>query len=204
MKTVVSSAQGGASMYQAMSIVLACFSQLWECVNPVFPQIAMLFQDILPLNVTPLAHSVLLQLLISALYSELLKQAQQSKSVKFPSDNAEGKSETNLVANGYQKQSSTLNVEKDVLEHKNSITSFDAAASNSEESVVLALAEALCSIDEDNKHTEQIEQFLDDVRENLRGLSAQAKHAEQSFHTLEIIASDLLSTSYGKRSLKVN
>lgn len=187
-------------MYQAMSIVLACFSQLWDCVNPVFAHIAALLQDILPLSVTPLGHSTLLQLLVSALYSELLKRSQeQKKSIKFSVDHT--KSE--VVANGCEKQPSTSNIEKDAMEHKSSITSFDGTI-HTVESIALALAEALCSIDEDNKHTEQIEQFLDDVKESLSDLHGRAKDAEHNSQAVEVMASDLLSTSYGKRNLKVN
>lgn len=151
----------------------------------------------------PVGHSALLQLLISALYSELLKQGQENKFVAIPSDNISCKNDTKLVANGCDKQNSTSNVENELLEYRNSIVSINGAT-NSEGSIALALAEALCSIDEDNKHTEQIEQFLDDVKANLHDVSGRAKYAEHSFQALEIIASDLLSTSYGKKSLKVS
>lgn len=56
--------------------------------------------------------------------------------------------------------------------------SFDGSLS-SVSSVAMCLAEALCSIDEDNKHTEQIQKFLQQIQKpvqneedfNLEGIS---------------------------------
>lgn len=184
-------------MYQAMSLVLACFSQLWDCVNPVLPKIASLIQDILPVDVIPLRHSALLQVLVSALYTELIvkSKGETQKAVRFEDQATTVQEENNVNqlrdANNYA--------------NKKSSSSFDGTA-NSAEAIALAVAEALCSIDEDNKHTEQIDEFLDQVKADAEMNEALQEHVplEQSQVRLEILASDLLMTQYGKSSLKVN
>lgn len=193
--TVISASQTGATMYQTMSIVLGCFSQLWDCVNPTIPRLTALLQEILPVDVIPLRNSALLQILVSSLYTELLHkaQAQEKKSVSFFKD-VSVKDEPH-ISNSHHKG-------KEALEHKNSVTSFDGTCS-SVDSIALAIAEALCSIDEDNKHTEQIDDFLNDVNAGME--TSEACNAENALSPLEIsaMASDLLGTPYGKRSLRV-
>lgn len=184
-------------MYQTMAIVLGSFSQLWDCVNPVFPKIASLFQEILPVDVTPLRDSALLQLLVSALYTELQQEAKtqdSEKNVRF--SKSMSLKEENNVSNGCE-------AKHENLEHKNSIASFDGTSS-SVESIALAIAEALCSIDEDNKHTEQIDEFLEQARMELDDSENDFALDASSPVDLEIMASELLSTQYGKQSLKVN
>ena len=182
-KTVISAVHTGASMYQAMSIVLACFSQLWQCVDSCVSRIAYLVQELLPVNVHPIGNSCLLQLLLSSLYSELLRISEcQKKEVKF----------------------ADCAVTKDPLVHKNSVCSFDGTTST-EEAIALAIAEALCSIDEDNKHTEQIDEFIEQAKyysntedDQLGG----CKRVENS-QQIEMLTSDVLMSKFGKRSLKV-
>lgn len=185
-------------MYQTMAIVLGCFSQLWDCVNPVFPKIASLFQEILPVDVTPLRDSALLQLLVSALYTELQQEAfvqDGERTVRF--SKSMSVKEENNVPNGCEAK------HEQTLEHKNSVASFDGSAS-SVESIALAIAEALCSIDEDNKHTEQIDEFLEQARMELNDIETDFTLDASSPVDLEIMASELLSTQYGKQSLKVS
>lgn len=185
-------------MYQAMSIVLACFGQLWDCANPVISKVCLLIQDILPISVIPLGHSALLQVLISALYTELLEYSEVDvkKSVKF---------ENVLDGNTKVEEEQKLKEGNSNELQKNSFGSFDGTDS-SVQSIALALAEALCSIDEDNKHTEQIDAFLQQAKEGLESDSAGnlTDNLEQNRPKLEVIASDLLVTSYGKTSLKVD
>jgi protein KIAA0825 len=191
--TVISAVQTGASMYQAMTIILACFIQFWNCMNTTVPRIAFLFQDILPAGIKPLGKSVLLQILISGLYSEFRGKAECLKNnVKF--------FERKLTKN----ESSINNNTDEPLQHKNSVCSFDSTASP--ESIALAVAEALCGIDEDNKHTEEIDELLTQAKLTLESedkLSKGCDRVEQSLQMSEILVSDLLISCEGKRSLKV-
>lgn len=188
--------QTGASMYQAMTIILACFIQLWDCIDLAVPRMAFLLQDIIPVDIVPLGKSALLQILISAMYNELLLKAETNKKdVKF----AEGtKEDSSSVINIPLKKQLTL-------EHNNSVCSFDGTNSSTE-TVALAVAEALCSIDEDNKHTEEIDDLLEQAKQSLEINNIQSegcKRVEQSLQMSEVLVSDLLMTSEGKRSLKV-
>ncbi|KAK5650866.1 hypothetical protein RI129_001895 [Pyrocoelia pectoralis] len=187
--TVISAVQTGASMYQAMTIVLACFMQLWDSIHDAVPRIAFLIQDILPADITPLGKSALLQILVSALYKELVyKSEENKKSVTFAE---ESKDEGASVSKS--------------LEHKNSVCSFDGTNS-SPEAIALAVSEALCSIDEDDKHTGEIEELLKQAKEALEYNDSQSegcKRVEQSLQMCEVLVSDLLMTAEGRKSLKI-
>lgn len=180
-ETVINAIQTDASMYQAMKLILACFSQFWDCIHWSLPQIANLLQEHIQVDVIPLNHSCLLQILVSALYTFLLKKSEKCpKEVRFAESPKEKKTEK-------------------------AVSSFDATNSNPE-SIALAVAEALCSIDEDNKHTDQIEDLLEQVknsRRNLASTSQGSSRIESSQQTAEIIVSDILMTFNGKESLKV-
>lgn len=72
-ETTINAIKTGASMYQAMAIILVCFSYYWDCLGSTLIKVTTMIQDLLPSNITPLGDSVLLQTLISTLYSELLQ-----------------------------------------------------------------------------------------------------------------------------------
>lgn len=185
-KTVVGAVKTGASMYQAMSIVLGCYSHLWDCIHHSIPLIASLIQDLLPGSVIPIGKSVLLHILNAALYSELLTK----------SDNI--KKELRFVEVTPPKEK--------LSDHKNSISSFDGTV-NTPEAITLAIAEALCSIDEDNKHTEEINEILNQSNDFLKDVDDADEgcaRVEQNIHICEVLASELLDTNEGKKSLKVN
>lgn len=173
--------QTEASMYQAMALILACFSHFWDCIHSALPQIANMLQEYIPADIIPLNHSCLLQILVSALYSHLLKKSENvQKEVRFSEPS-----------------------KKDTADRK--VTSFDATNSTPE-AIALAVAEALCSIDEDNKHTDQIEDLLEQVKGSEKKLEkeSQGSHrVEVSQELAEILVSDLLMTSDGRSSLKV-
>ncbi|KAF5287146.1 hypothetical protein FQR65_LT12332 [Abscondita terminalis] len=193
--TVVSAVQTGASMYQAMTIVLACFLQLWDCVDATVPRVAFLLQEALPADIVPIGKSTLLQMLVSALYKELLIKSEETKKcVKFGDDNKDDTSSTNA------------NLTRQItLEHKNSVCSFDGV-NNSVEAVALAVAEALCSIDEDDKHTTEIEELLKQAKLHLEREAVHSegcKRVEESVQMSEILVSDLLMSPEGKKSLKI-
>lgn len=208
--TVIGAVKTGASMYQAMSITLACFAQLWDCVPIHVARVAVHISHILPSDIHPLANSVLLQILAAALYSALLDKSEKcvqkqvtiltEDGVKKPTDGHTNKKTKSQAQVPEPSTSKTV-----APEIKNSTTSFDGTNS-SLDAIALALAESLCSIDEDNKHTEQIEEFLDYANENLRENDTQndgCKRVEFSQQMVEILASDLLMTTEGKKGLKV-
>ncbi|XP_044259026.1 uncharacterized protein LOC123007679 [Tribolium madens] len=185
-KTVINAIQTGASMYQAMLIILGSYIQLWDCVDSALPRVATLIQDILPAEIISLNHSALIQILISALYSELLRQSElpSNKQVTFAD--------------------SAVSPTTKQTEHKRSVTSFEGTFS-SENDIALAVAESLCSIDEDNKHTDQIEEFLEQVKETLELFEDSVEgssRVERSEQATEVLASDILMTTHGKKSLK--
>lgn len=196
-ETVINAVRTGASMYQAMSLVLASFVHLWDCICPVLPRIAFLIQDILPINVIPLRHSVLLQMLVSALYTEFIKNRgfETQKTVNFVNEQIR-EQEENFV-NNLQDLKATENAINDKR------LSQTSGISTSTESIALAIAEALCCIDEDNKHTEQIDEFLDYIKKDVdlkKPLHPLIQHNKVSY---ELLASNLSMTAYGKSSLKV-
>lgn len=178
---VINAVQTEASMYQAMALILACFSQFWDCIRCTLPQICNLLQELIPAHIIPLNHSCLLQILVSALYSYLLKKSEkEQKEVRF-----------------------AVSPKKEHAEK--AVTSFDATNSTPA-SISQAVAEALCSIDEDNKHTDQIEDLLEQVSNWKKGCEAESpgsERVETGQEVTEILVSDLLMTSDGSSSLKV-
>lgn len=73
------------------------------------------------------------------------------------------------------------------------------------ESISLAIAEGLCSIDEDNKHTEEIDTLLKTAQKQLE-LEEESKGCEAvefSQQMAEVVVSELLLTTEGKKALKV-
>ncbi|KAJ8922033.1 hypothetical protein NQ315_008673 [Exocentrus adspersus] len=175
---IINAVQTGATMYQAMSLTLALLSFYWDCANPILPQIAALLQEFIPADTIPINNSALLQILVSALYSAFLHVSETpKKEVKF--------SNSDTTSLGQPRSAST---------------SFDVA-----DAVALAVAESLCSIDEDNKHTDQIEEFLEQVRSCRRDVDFCVNgsgRVETTQQMLEVLVSDLLITTSGKKSLK--
>lgn len=55
-----------------MSLCLTCFSQMWDCLPRSLLTVADLLTEVLPATSTPVGGSVLLQLLIMALYEEFI------------------------------------------------------------------------------------------------------------------------------------
>lgn len=150
-------------------------------------KICSIIQDILPADVVPLSHSALIQVLVSALYSDLLHLPEEkTKQVKFSDA---GKSPTVSTTKLGEKKNEIIN----------------------ENEIALAIAECLCSIDEDNKHTDQIEEFLEQVKESLdffddsnsENRNSGSERVEGCEQVNEVLVSDILMTTYGKKSLKV-
>ncbi|GBP66070.1 hypothetical protein EVAR_37532_1 [Eumeta japonica] len=72
---LVNAIQTGASMYQTMSLCLTCISRTLDCLPQGFKNTTSVLQDCLPSNVNPVGGSVLLQMLITVAYEELLEWA---------------------------------------------------------------------------------------------------------------------------------
>ncbi|KAK9871526.1 hypothetical protein WA026_012898 [Henosepilachna vigintioctopunctata] len=183
--TAINAVKTGASMYQAMSIILVCFSYFWDCLDPNVLRFTNMIQDILPSDIIPLHHSVLLQTLVSALYSSLLVKSMEKKRITLVSEKNNG--------DGDKEPISSVS------------TTFDGINSSNSE-IALALAEGLCSIDEDNKHTDQIEEFLNQTKNCIEITDFEmtgSARLEGNVQMCENIVSDLLITERGKQNMKI-
>lgn len=185
--TVISAVQTGASMYQAMTLILVSLTQLWHCIPTCVSRIAQQFTEILPSDTTPLGNSVLIQILSAAIYSTLLEKSEKLNIQK------------NINASTARK--GDMEEARTPESKKMSVTSFD---SSSVESISLAVAERLCRIDEDNKHTEEIEALLVKSRQSLEDdySSKGCESIEYNQQMAEILVSDLLMSTEGKKGLK--
>lgn len=54
---LINAVEGGASMYQAMSLALTCVSEMWECVPEGLYKVTSLLQDVIPVSTRPLSVS---------------------------------------------------------------------------------------------------------------------------------------------------
>lgn len=112
-----------------MSLALTCFVDLSVCIPVGILRFANAMENAIPVHCHPIGKSVNIQLFCIALYSALFED---SISTSEKSDN------TN---------------DFDSLRSFTVSHSFDP---HDRCATAVALAEALCSIDEDNKHTDQI------------------------------------------------
>lgn len=165
---VIKASQNGATVYQAMSLIIACFSTYWECTHPSLLKITALLQEILPADVVPINRSCLFQVLCSALYAHFLSENKKNE------------------------------IKESISEVKNSTNNN---TDNPNEALVLTLAEALCSIDEANKHNDQIDDFLKQVSK-CAGPTSVLNKVESNEQIVEILISDIMTSDSGKRSLQ--
>ncbi|EAA04005.4 AGAP007105-PA [Anopheles gambiae str. PEST] len=216
---LVSAVQTTASMYQAMSLSLSCFSEMWDCIPDCFYTVTNCLAEILPAEIRPLGDSVLIQLLYIALYSKLLEVAETEAEAEAKEQAASGTGPTE--ASPPVAPVSTINMKPKSV-------------------ICQTLAEAICFIDEDNKHTEQINSLISQARESQRsmgvleseiddavGLASFAStsrvddveaflrqttpsvRSEEEFdvenaeYIAEMLVSDVLVTSVGKLSMKM-
>ncbi|XP_030762018.1 uncharacterized protein LOC115886854 [Sitophilus oryzae] len=182
-ETVINALQTGATMYQAMSLLIACLSQFWDVIDSSLIRVTSLFQEVIPSDILPVSNSVLMQILVSGLYSHFLDI----------SENVSPKKEVSFKHSP-----------KDVENKSDDTNSVKRCSEQSTESLALAVAESLCSIDEDNKHTDQIEEFLSQVSLEDIGCSENSGsiRIENNQQILEILVSDLLLNNQGKKALK--
>lgn len=113
-----------------MSLALACFSELFMCTPITVLRIINLINKNIPAHCHPIGGSVFIQIFCAALYSELLKESNANI------DKSEIQETPRSIADSY---------------------SFDP---QNKAASATALAEAVCSIDEDNKHTAQIDAVI--------------------------------------------
>jgi protein KIAA0825 len=136
---MVSAFQGGATVYQTMALSVSCFSEMWDCIPDCFYVVTSLLTEIIPADIRPLGDSVLIHILFSALYTKILETSQE-----------------------------VLAIAKKTTTPGEASTSSDTNNSKSKVSICTILAEAICFIDEDNKHTEQIMQLINKAKDSQR------------------------------------
>ncbi|XP_070150031.1 uncharacterized protein [Polyergus mexicanus] len=168
----------GASIYQAMSLAIGCFAELYVTASISVLRAAFALNDNIPAHCRPIGGNVLLQILCAALYSGLL--------------DVSAKSERNDIHN-------TSNSSGDTSCELSPFNPYDRSTA------ATALAEAICSIDEDNKHTAQIDSFLLLVKDSLGREDQTSRNDELQNMTcvIETYTDELLFTGTGRRSLKI-
>lgn len=149
---------GNATMYQAMSLAISCFSEMWDCLPDCVYKVTHALMEILPTDVKPLGDFVLIQILFSALYTKLLE---------------------------------AILVETD-LEKENGGTS----AGSDKIAIYQQLAEAICSVDEENKHTDQLNKLLEQAKES------QLKYIALESEFNETLGLSLVSTAKVRKLFK--
>ncbi|XP_053597314.1 uncharacterized protein LOC103576648 [Microplitis demolitor] len=177
--TLLDAIRTGASIYQTMSLALACFSELFMCTPINVLRIINFINKNIPAHCHPIGGSVFIQIFCAALYSALLEISNTTGDMSDKSDIQETPPS---IADSY------------------SFDPQDKAAS------ATALAEGVCSIDEDNKHTAQIEaiikRFETWIKEEEED-SPRIKKLNNSSLWIETYADELLFTEIGRRSLKI-
>ncbi|XP_047510368.1 uncharacterized protein LOC125053179 isoform X2 [Pieris napi] len=210
---LVNAIQSGASMYQTMSLCLTCISRTLISIPRSFLNTAEILEKSLPTNIHPVGGSVVLQMLITVVYEELLKWAKK-EALKETAACGDAKN-TNVRHQARAKQVRIHSMHTTM----SSSVSFDGSHS-SPSSIALAVAEALCSIDEDDKHTNEIENLFEETKKkhsvsNAFGLedfpefaeffeegNVAASNAERS-DDAAALTSQILMTSAGRDSLRV-
>lgn len=115
-----------------MSLAIGCFAELYVTASTSVLRAAFALNDNIPAHCRPIGGNVLLQILCAALYSGLLDvSAKSEKNDVHGTPSSSGDTSELSPFNPYDRSTAAT-----------------------------ALAEAICSIDEDNKHTAQIDSFL--------------------------------------------
>lgn len=157
---LVAAVQNTASVYQAMSLSLSCFSEMWDCIPDCLYTVVTCLIEILPAEIRPLGDSVLIQVLYMALYSKLLEAA-ESEAEAEQKEQKESKDSQTPPAPPPEGYVSTINMKPRSV-------------------ICQTLAEAICFIDEDNKHTEQLNSLIAQARESQRAASTLETEMEEA------------------------
>lgn len=199
-----------------MALAVSCLTEILDCLpNNVFV-ITTTLGEIISTEIRPLGDSVLVQTLFSALYTKLIEIADKNDVTRINDTMAA------QAAPMAATQATTTPAPK---------TTTTTAFSKS--SICTMLAEAVCSIDEDNKHTEGInnliakaQNYVDAVELNnetaycnesigkchMAGNAATAlanSHSileftvDSSDNVPDLLCGDLLKTFVGKQCVKV-
>ncbi|XP_067206507.1 uncharacterized protein [Linepithema humile] len=173
---LLEAAKTGASIYQAMSLAIGCFAELYVTVSTPILRAAFTINDNIPAHCRPIGGNVLLQVLCTALYSTLLDVSAKNKDEPQGAPSFE---DTNCELSPFNP--------------------YDRSTA------ATALAEAICSIDEDNKHTAQIDSFLLLIKNSLGREDQNARNNElqNMMCVIETYTDELLFTNTGRRSLKI-
>ncbi|XP_039311837.1 uncharacterized protein LOC105194760 isoform X2 [Solenopsis invicta] len=165
----------GASIYQAMSLAIGCFAELYVTASTPVLRAAFALNDNIPAHCRPIGGNVLLQVLCAALYSSLLDVSTKGKNESHGTPGSEDTSCELSPFNPYDRSTAAT-----------------------------ALAEAICSIDEDNKHTSQIDSFLLLVKDSLSREDQNPRNGklQNMACVIETYTDELLFTNIGRRSLK--
>ncbi|XP_052756054.1 uncharacterized protein LOC113517891 [Galleria mellonella] len=157
-RILVNAIQSGASMYQTMSLCLTCISRSLDCIPRTFVNVCSMLEKSLPSHINPVGGSVLLQMLITVTYEEMQNWAKvEGMKEKVATSAVNGQPHT--MSAGSNKPKKHVRIVSLANTTTSSSISFDATHSTPS-SIALAVAEALCSIDEDDKHTQEIEQLV--------------------------------------------
>ncbi|XP_077267571.1 uncharacterized protein LOC143900281 isoform X1 [Temnothorax americanus] len=175
-EVLLDAAKTGASIYQAMSLAIGCFAELYVTVSTPVLRAAFALNDNIPAHCRPIGGNVLLQVLCAALYSTLLDVSTKGKNERHGTPGSEDTCCELSPFNPYDRSTAAT-----------------------------ALAEAICSIDEDNKHTSQIDSFLFLVKDSLRREDQNPRNGElqNMACVIETYTDELLFTNIGRRSLKI-
>ncbi|XP_018341255.1 PREDICTED: uncharacterized protein LOC108747869 isoform X1 [Trachymyrmex septentrionalis] len=175
-EALLEAAKTGASIYQAMSLAIGCFAELYVTSSTPVLRAAFALNDNIPAHCRPIGGNVLLQVLCAALYSTLLDMSAKSKNEPHDTPSS-----------------------GDTYCELSPFNPYDRSTA------ATALAEAICSIDEDNKHTSQIDSFLLLVKDSLRREHQNPRNGElqNMACVIETYTDELLFTNIGRRSLKI-
>lgn len=175
-EVLLEAAKTGASIYQAMSLAIGCFAELYVTAPTPVLRAAFALNDNIPAHCRPIGGNVLLQVLCAALYSTLLDVSTKGRNDVHGTPDSEDTCCELSPFNPYNRSTAAT-----------------------------ALAEAICSIDEDNKHTSQIDSFLLLVKDSLGKEDQNPRNSELQNMTcvIETYTDELLFTNIGRRSLKI-
>ncbi|CAH0703020.1 unnamed protein product [Spodoptera exigua] len=162
---LVNAVQSGASMYQTMALCLSCISRSLDCVPRCFVNACSIIEGTLPSHINPVGGSVLLQMLVTVTYEEIQKWAEEEvEKEKAVASAANGEPHI-MSAKSSRPKSKQVRIVA-LGQTTTSSLSFDGSHS-SPSSIALAVAEALCSIDEDDKHTRDIQLLIEKAKRKV-------------------------------------
>lgn len=193
-----------------MALAVSCLTEILDCLpNNVFI-ITTTLGEIISTEIRPLGDSVLVQTLFSALYTKLMEISDKNGAMAAQTAPTTATQSTTTPASTLAPKTTTT-------------TAF------SKSSICTMLAEAVCSIDEDNKHTEGINNLIAKAQNYVDAVELQNETAycedpvgkcnastalanshsileftvDSSDNVPDLLCGDLLKTFVGKQCVKV-